>query len=1360
MALRGTDDVKGKCGMTYLVARTCTELIESSGQKLSRSVVDLRALGAYVLLGDPGSGKSETFKAEANTCDGFYVSARDFLALVLPTEIRNKTLFIDGLDESRAGEGDGRTPLDRIRRHLDELGRPSFRLSCREADWLGASDRHALTAVAPGGPVSVFHLDPLTDEQIREILLNDSSIYDADVFLKHAEDRGLAMLLRNPQTLKLLVEAVTENQWPSTRQETFQLACEKLATELNIEHRSAIRSQTPNSSTLLDAAGGLCALQLFADISGFTETGESKAGFIALRDIACLNELPIAHALKTRLFVGVDEERFAPAHRSVAEYLAARYLARVIESHGLPIGRVLSLMTAADGGTVAGLRGLHAWLAVYHSPSRQRLIEIDPLGVILYGDVRLFSVEEKDSLLEELHRLAHQYTSFRWQDWSPKPFSALATPDMTSRLKLRLAAPARDEGDQAFLSCVLDAVRYGDPLPELRDELRLAVIDATRWPRIRFVALKAYIHVSRGDPEELLRIAEDIRDNKIADPDDEMLGILLYELFPKMIKAQDLLTYLHRPKDDNLIGTYFIFWSRRVAEAATDENVAVLLDALATMNPSVLDDQAHFRVRDMAGTILARGVKIYGETIGDDRLYRWLGVAVDEHGFSRIENKESAAIEAWLEGHPERFKGLLSVMIAVCATNTDFRWCLHRGTSRFSSAQAPGDTGSWWLDRADSEQDQERAENYFVLAVGHLLRGQGAAGLSLEFLEKWVATRPRFASVYQRSMYEEIPDWRRKHVEYDHEHRKERQKRKEERVQFFRTQLHQIRTGRANPAVLYDLASAYLGRIIEARGDTELERLSAFLDQDQELVSATREGFRRSLERPDLPTVAEIIKLHTKNQSYYIRRACLVGLTELFRASADSVLTINDDVLCKAVAFYYTDFDNDPDWLKAVVQQRPALVASVLVPYVAATLKARKDHIVGVYPLANDDAYAGVAQLAVMSLLRLFPTRARKKQVSGVLGELLKAALRYINDDDIKQIINDKLALPKLDSMQRAYWLAAGMSVAPRDHITALSAFVGKSRAHKKSLSVIVGHIFNQRMGSKWLHETTAAYFVRLFAPICSPDRPQGGGRVTPAMRTAEFVHSMVNRLGGAPTATADEEIRKLLADSSLSKWHSTLRHAQHAQRISYREATFRHPTILEACQTLENRAPANAADLAALTSEYLRELALEIRHGNTDQFKAFWNVDKYARPVKPRPEDACRDTLLERLRDRLRKLGVDAQPEGHYADDKRADIRVSYVAPNLSTAIPIEIKRDSHPELWQAMSDQLVDLYTRDPESKGHGVYLAFWFGDERMPAPPKGDRPTTAAEFETQLLSMRPKDKRGLISVCVIDCSRRVDK
>lgn len=1341
--------------MTYLVARTCTEVVQSTGEKVSQSIEDLRSRRAYVLLGDPGSGKTASFEAEAKACNGYYVTARDFLALSLPTSACGKTIFIDGLDESRAGEGDGRTPLDRIRSRLDELGRPSFRLSCREADWLGASDRNALEAVAPVRELSIVHLYQLTQEQIRDILAHHPAVLDPVDFLKNAEERGLDALLQNPQTLNLLIEAVKENEWPTTRQETFRLACEKLAAEPNPEHRTTVRGQAVNTAALLHAAGALCAIQLFADISGFTETGETRQEVLALRDIGFLDGLTVSQALKTRLFVGIGEGQFAPVHRSVAEYLSARFLSQLIEKEHLPIGRVLSLMTAADGGVVAGLRGLNAWLSVHHPQSRYRLIQIDPLGVVLYGDTKLFSVDDKLTLLKAIHGQAQQYSGFRWQDWSAKPFGALATADMVAHLKLILASPARDEGSQALTDCVIDAVHFGDPLPQLKDELNAAISDTTRWPRIRNNALIAYIHLFGSQQNDLREIAEDIRDGKIEDPEDEMLGVLLNELFPDVIKADEVFSYLHKPKNDHLIGMYHIFWSHKISEVAGDSDVPILMDILAAKKPPVLEDHNNHGVKKMVGGLLCRAIREHGDKITDERRYDWLGTALDKYDFPRIDREESACIKAWIEANPECYKGILLVGIAKSANEERYRLCIYKTIMRLFVARPPDDMGPWWLSRAEVEQDQEKADCLFSEAISNFFNDQGAADLSVEFFERWVNERPRFVTVYQSNTRVKIPDWKREDAKRNWQYKEEEKKHKEEWIQYFRSHLSHILAGDAHSKVLHDLASAYLGHLIDADGQTGLERLQSFLNGDEELTSAALEGLRRSIERPDLPAVNEILELDVKGRMHYIRQACLAGMEERYKSDPSQVLDLSDTVIEKVVAFQYTYSSNEQAWFKVCVRDRPNVVAKVLIKHVMMQVKGKKEHINGIYPLANDEEYEGVALLAVAPLLRAFPSRVNKKLSSSVLGNLLKAALRYLSDQELTNIINEKLAVKTMDVTQRIYWLAAGIVVDFFQYEAANDVFMGRSRNRRQIFASFFNDRFEHWLVRDGMHVGCLSYLIRLFAPVCSPEWPQGGGWVSQDMQTTDFVRALLNRLVGIPTQAANKEIQHLLDDSKLSPWHGALRHALHAHRVSLRESTFRHPTVQEVCGTLDNRNPANAADLAALTTEHLRELASEICHGNTDQYKQFWNVDKYARPTDPRPEDACRDSLLARLQDRLRRLGVEAIPEGHYTNDKRADIRVSCTTVKSSMAIPIEIKRDSHPDLWKAISDQLIELYTREPESRGRGIFLAIWFGGMRMPMPPNGNKPTSTAELEKLLVDLVPADKKELISVCVIDCS-----
>ena len=138
-----------------VVPRTCSEWTEENDtQPSEKPLAEYESNAAYVLLGAPGAGKTVAFREESQREGAFYVTARDFITFADRQEWHERTLFIDALDEVRAGSDDRRTPLDRIRAKLDALGRPRFRLSCREADWLGASDRTHLARVLRSPPAT------------------------------------------------------------------------------------------------------------------------------------------------------------------------------------------------------------------------------------------------------------------------------------------------------------------------------------------------------------------------------------------------------------------------------------------------------------------------------------------------------------------------------------------------------------------------------------------------------------------------------------------------------------------------------------------------------------------------------------------------------------------------------------------------------------------------------------------------------------------------------------------------------------------------------------------------------------------------------------------------------------------------------------------------------------------------------------------------------------------------------------------------------------------------------------------------------------------------------------------------------
>lgn len=1347
---------------SFLVPRTCTRKSDKPDEQGSHPLEIYRDLPAYVLLGEPGAGKTEAFEREAEDSGGKYIKARDFATFEPKAEDQSKTLFIDALDEMRADGGDGKTPLDHIRRHLERQGCPRFRLSCREADWLGDSDSTDLMRVSPNGEVIVLHLDPLTDHDVTEILRHKTSVPNPAEFVRKAGEHRLGELLRNPQTLNLLVEAVGGNEWPQSRRETYEMACRQLVREKSREHRQANRNKQLSHDMLLDAAGYLCAIHLLSGIAGFAldEDASDSQHYYWINLTA--HDLHLLTALKTNLFRKDGEEQRIPVHRSVAEYLGARYLAERIEKHGLPFGRVLALITGEDGGMVPDLRGLAAWLSVHCHTGRPVLIERDPLGVVLYGDVRDFPVADKQLVLAALGNEARRYPWFRSGDWISSPFGALGTADMKPAFLEIFTSPSREEADQALLDCVLDAIRHGERMQSLAAPLETMVRDASYWPVVRKNALRALIHALPDAQLSLLQLVEDICANIVEDSEDELLGVLLGELYPHAIPPSRIFDYLHRPKADNLIGNYSTFWSYKLPDAASRDNLPLLLDKLAQMRPTMRGTLKEYQFNRLAGKLLVRGLEECGDTTLDERLSTWLGVGLDEYDHPRLDREYTERISAWFTARPARYKAVIEHGFSRCAMHENPWSCMNRCVMRLYGAPKAADIGMWYLGKAASEQRAELAQFYFVQSV-HMLKRQGGKEeltfVALEFLESWVATYPKFHAWLEPFISCRIGDWEQEHALNDRKWKVERQKHKNELLHFYRKHIAAIRDGSAYPQIFHDLAHAHEGLLLdEARGDTPRERIESFLAGDNELIEAAYSGFRKVLERPDLPSVSEIIDLELKGKVPFICPACLVGMDELFLSDPVSAMLLSDEVLSQLLAFRLRyNVDNEPAWVAALVKIRPTLVADVLLAYTLPMLRAKREHVSGLYQLANDDAYAEVARIALPKILEGFPLRASTNQLAFMLAPLLKSVLYYFDRETLLSLIARKLELGSMDAAQRVYWLSCGLLLAPDAHEASLFQYVGKSEKRRGCLANFLYHGHREHRLPDWvsLPETTLARLIELLAPNCSPDRHTEDGWVSPAMHTADMLRSFIGRLGSNPEGIASRELERLLALPNLVRWHNHLQHALHDQRIARRKATFRKLSAAEVDRTLANLQPACAADLAALTLDHLREIAKKIRDGSTNDYRQYWSYDKSNKRLdKPKPENDCRDALLSDLRARLGTLGIDAEREGNYADDKRADIKVLFGGTNRFN-IPIEIKKDTHSDLWRAIHEQLIPKYVRDPGAGGHGIYLVFWFGGKGMKPPPDGKKLRGAEELEIRIRQTLTPEESYRIHVCVIDCA-----
>ena len=1323
-------------------------------ENLSKALEEFHDKAAWVLLGEPGSGKSTTFEDEAKATGGLFLSIAEFMHGELGSEWQEKTLFLDGLDEVRAGAV-GDSVLFQLRTRLKQLGNPKFRISCRAADWFGATDRGDIEGASIDGQIVVLVLEPLGQNDIIEILRNNHGEVDPQGFVETAKTRGVDGLLDNPQTLGLLAQAISGAKWPETRQETFLLACKKLVEEDNKRHRKAQRIQPTPVDRLLDAAGQLCAVLLLSDKTGIALDPESAdERFPILDDFAPPDQEAALQTLRRKLFRPHGEERVVPSHRSVAEYLAARWLAQRIDCQGLPLGRVLNLLLGRDGRTVAGLRGLYGWLALHCHKVRARLLAADPLTAVIYGDVKPIPSPDKRLILKGLREEAQRHTAFLWDAANTDRFGDLADPELVEDFIVALESPERDDATEAFASCILVILDEGIAPPDLSSTMKRLVLDETHKGHIRERALKIWL--KQGvDYQEALALLDAITENRISDPEDELAGLLLPHLYPESIAPEILLHYLHVPKNEHLIGSYMWFWEHDLPQRVPETHLSIILDGLAGNFALRLEHDEFHRTR-MVSRLLVRGIALFGERISDERLFGWLGIGADEYGNIKREESDRQAVASWLESRPERYKALLAICFSQCNNHENPYYCIGTQKHRLHEVTVPADIGLWHLEQASIITDPVLAEIHLGEAVHALMFQRGAGGLSLEKIEAWSDAHPERKSWLIPLLAWEIPDWRIEDAARKQSRIQATVNRRQECSKNLRGHLDAILAGTANAALLHQLAGVWMDHYSDTRGDTPLARFESYCANGEEILELAEVGFRHCPERSDLPTVAEIVDLGIQRKQHFISNPCLVGMELRWRDGVTHIDSLADEILRRMLAFRLTyGADNTPAWFTYLVISRPVLVADVLVDYAGTTLKSRQDFIYGIYPLGNDPNYRDVACLAVPRLLECFPLRA-KSALHHHLETLLKAALRY-SLEQLPALIQQKSLVKGMDAAQKVYWLTTGMLLDPGRYETALWAYIGKSLARANRLSGFLSHRYSGLNVDFRLSARTLGKLIELLAPHAEIGFRRGGGLVNEAEERGIRVRAMITSLGALGTDDAAQEIERLLRLPALRKLKISLESARHQLQLIQRESMFSFPLVSGVAQILSNKEPASPSDLAALVVDHLDDIALAIRRENDDGFRSFWNIEN-KKPTDPREENLCRDVLLTRLRACLEPFGIDCQPEADYVNDKRADIRVSV---RNEFELPIEIKRESNDFLWSALHTQLVEQYAISPKTGGYGIYLVLWFGrGDIPPARDGGKKPRSPEELKARLEATLNATERQHIFVRVTDVSWPVPK
>ncbi len=1365
-----------------------------------------------VLLGEAGSGKTTEFERAAEGCeDAEYVTARAFLNSEpsLRPEWKDKTLFIDGLDETRAGAGKPQEPLDGILARLEALRWPPARIACRPAAWLATNDFKAITSRPGYEHPQVLHLNPLADHHVQEILASRAP-GSANGFVEEARRHGLHGILHNPLTLELLAKAFAwDGAWPKNRTETFEQACRQLVSEVNHEHAAATRfARGPVTETdALDAAGRMAALFLLADQNGIAWDRTDVAdpdGLLLIDDLRGCRPDALRKALDSRLFSAAAPGTFVPVHAHVAEYLAARHLARAIK-RGARLIRVLTLVVLGDG-IPTSLRGLAAWLAALCPAARQALVDADPVAVVTYGDATSFDEQEKEHLLD---RLAEQDDPDPWA-FSGVSLGGLVSPRTMDRLRDWMRSddrsPTTQRGVTMLLDAMADAPERCGPEVESGDLLAMAR-DATWGPFVRYMALNTAVHLPQGPGhvEAQKQMMEDIRDGEVPDRHGDLMTALLCNLYPDHVSPKDVWNYV-APEPRPAFGHGPVSIRPALADVLVDQSGAADCRALLRARPPRI--RGDNSITRLTWRLLAKAL-----SAGADAAiwYDWIEMAAYDprvHTWHHPHPEPAAAkFQARLAEHPVLQKALLLEFFARNRGRKHFAYEAMGFCRLVFGKGTPPKFEEWCLERArEMWTTHEDAAQWLLLSAVESRRRAKPSGDWLPDALDWIGDHPTLVAEL-RVVAEHDKKAHRQTLRY-RTRRSEPQPSLQARVSKHRNALLQ---GEGPVDLVEELGHTYFASnanhdpaldppVADHRSDgTDVDKdvreqasrqtgddpHAKFLDvlgNDEEATNAALEALARVSLHSDVISLAEIKEMDRGGRFSGWGFPFLAGVDVMDR-NGDNIPDVLGERVEMALWFYFTTMlppGELPRWFAGLLESHASLVAKVFVDVHSNRSQGGGDnHLLRLdnllLRLAKDDRYREVAHLALPGLLKTFPAKGSLPQAHA-LQSVLVAAIRHM-PQEVAVRARDRIAVRRMNAAQRAAWLGAGVAVAPTEFVGEAVAFVASpARGWQARMRHLVDMLYRlwkapapgelahcmeedpnlaERKHKLWRGTKAAPTDIAALARLLGSAHPPLSYFIS--VRGEDWGPDLVQHLIGVLATDADRmaghELNELAADARLKAWHGTLQDARERQAVIQRDTEHDVPSVAKVEDVLHNGSPTSAADLTALVVDHLTQLGNNIRHADTNDWQQYWN-EAHDAPPTPKEEDACRNALLSHLRKQLPDE-VNASREASCAENRRADIRVRLG----SHAIPIEIKKSSSRQLWSALHAQLVKNYVRDPDAKEHGIYLVLWFGqNDREPVKPPSDGqpPASPSELACGLEELLSTNERNQIKIVVIDVSR----
>ena len=1304
-----------------------------------------------VILGDPGLGKTMLCEMLGEQPGMRYVRAGTF-DRALDTRASNDErtrIVVDGLDEIASAAPGG--AVENVLRKLSAIGNPPFILSCREADWLGATDRNKIKDDYGVAPVRL-HLQPFTRDDASTFLTHEFPGVEPESVLDHLASRGIEALHGNPLTLRMLGEvAQVHGPLPESRAQLFDRACRVMLTEINDHHRQDSHARR-NDDELLLAAGAMCAAQLLCDRLG-VHTGpyaETPERFLNIADVATLRFGKTANdAVKIRLFKSEGESRFTHIHRVVAEYLGAKWLVRCFED-GVSQKRIFGLFRQREG-VPTSLRGLHAWIAHFSDDLATPCIGADPYAVLRYGDAETLGLDQARTLLAALLKLSEKDPYFRSEDWGRHPLSGLMRLELQEEILSILETPNRHAQLRGLL---LEAMAGTALAKELSATLESIAFDRNRRVVERSDAAKA-LHATdvREDWEPVIdRLLE------TNDPDSARLAFEFLRRIgllgvPEATSIHTLLAYFgfsptRNPQEEQ---REFRYVPDSLFSDIDTDRLAAWLDTLVEAARPLMEN-AHFEAEWYVTSFIRRIVAQVLESnpsVQPERVWNWIGRLNEHRGHDDDVDKRLVAV--FREKRALRAALLEHVLLTPCAKST---WMAGHRLFDMSLGLYPTEqdlAGMLEALRTRAGGGRVDAGTWRDL----LLLGRTTGGVPA--ILRSAAVEVANGDSELLSMLDEISrspraEWEARRAERDAEDEAHRQAIYGGHRHILADRAKEVAAG--NVHVLATSAAVYLGRNYlldpELHFDSEAspeQRLREFLGD--ELADRVMSGFVAVLDRDDLPAASRIAKAHCENERCVAEASMICGVAEMLRQGHSL-----DKVDGATLAATYMAWQRGPESesavpnpvdsaLEAAIFQGDADWEAHFRRSIEPQLDSNRSHPNELCRLTRETRFSAFAGRLSVEWLRRYATLSLHTQT-----ELLICAIENAPREEMRALLIDMRDRAHPDRATELLWLSADYVIDLEERRQSLA---GAAAEHPEFIWAVRDRIATEN-GQRFdrLSINHLVFIVEAFGTSWpNTDTPTGGtvGDCN-VWDASEFIRWTVYAIAKLPSPEATQALQRLV-DRHAQSYVDTTKHALALQQRARRDHEYSSPGIEDLRAVVENELPGNIRDMRAWFEDRIETLQERIQSSDTDMWETYWNGDV------PRDEDFCRNRLVEHISVAMPQ-SIRFGPETRMPLRTRADIALTRNAMKL----PIEIKRQSHREVWSAASHQLDAKYAADWQAEGSGIYIVLWFGDvhdRQLPRHPDGlERPRSPQDLRRMLIDRLPEARRDWIDVFVVDVSR----